>query len=103
MVHGTTWRRHPVSRLQVAGFIIDCISEHAFQYVDTLFVVSMAVRRGDMGAGRNPHFEEPQPALFRAVHEIANFNLSDLDDLIHDDLLGSIRGIGSMFAAETPL
>ena len=92
MVHGASRRRHPFTRLQVAGFVIDRISEHAFQHINALLVVGMAVRRRHVGTGRYLHFEKPQPAPLRAVHEIANFQLSDSDDLTtHDDLLGSIR------------
>jgi hypothetical protein len=49
----------------------------------------MAVRRRHVGPGGNLHLEQSQPARLRAVDQIANLQLSDLDGLLTpDDLLG---------------
>src|SRR5512143_1486053 len=77
-VHGTFGRAHPVARTQVARNVIDRITQRSLKYVDTLFIVRVAVWRRDIRSRGNGQFEYSHTFVGRPVYQILDFKLSNL-------------------------
>ena len=75
----TLGRSHGLARSEILSVVVNRVAKRAFQDVDNLFVVRVAVQRWDVRARGHSQFEHAYARALRSVDEISDAELANID------------------------